>query len=332
MNEITNNHFEYSLVSDETAMSLKSKKNQLDGIYFRYTSEVGQVLYEAQQELADYNNDGLFAKWVEAAGFKRQRAYEYINIYKYAVRITDNDELEIFEKQPKSIQTEMSKPSANPEINQAVFSGDITTHKEYKEREKEYQKQLKQQAEQHQRQLAEKDEVINKTYEQLEKAQQEPTVIKKEVVPADYENIKSDNQQLTEALKEAREREKRAIEAENKAREHYNQLLASRAETEENSQKYKQLSEAIHNAQNELTGKQKLISNYQNLSQLLRTSNEFLSKASAIVYQDLSEVVSQDGLAKRELTFLIERTERFLSDLRKQINNNNIIEGEIINE
>ena len=121
-------------------------------------------------------------------------------------------------------------------------------------------------------------------------------------------------------------------EAENKAREHYNQLLASRAETEENSQKYKQLSEAIHNAQNELTGKQKLISNYQNLSQLLRTSNEFLSKASAIVYQDISEVVSQDGLAKRELTFLIERTERFLSDLRKQINNNNIIEGEIINE
>ena len=190
------------------------------------------------------------------------------------------------------------------------------------------------------KQLKAKDEEIETKVSQIHKLQkqilstpaQEIRTVEKEVVPADYENIKSDNQQLTEALKEAREREKRAIEAENKAREHYNQLLASRAETEENSQKYKQLSEAIHNAQNELTGKQKLISNYQNLSQLLRTSNEFLSKASAIVYQDLSEVVSQDGLAKRELTFLIERTERFLSDLRKQINNNNIIEGEIINE
>lgn len=190
------------------------------------------------------------------------------------------------------------------------------------------------------KQLKEKDGDLEKQQEQIHKLQkqilstpaQKIRTVEKEVVPADYENIKSDNQQLTEALKEAREREKRAIEAENKAREHYNQLLASRAETEENSQKYKQLSEAIHNAQNELTGKQKLISNYQNLSQLLRTSNEFLSKASAIVYQDLSEVVSQDGLAKRELTFLIERTERFLSDLRKQINNNNIIEGEIINE
>ena len=238
----------------------------------------------------------------------------------------------MFDDIPCSLQSEMAKPSAIPEVNQKVFEGDITAHKDYKEIEMHYQQQLKEQAESHQRQLAEKDEVINKTYEQLEKAQQEPTVVEKEVVPADYENIKSDNQQLTEALKEAREREKRAIEAENKAREHYNQLLASRAETEENSQKYKQLSEAIHNAQSELTGKQKLISNYQNLSQLLRTSNEFLSKASAIVYQDLSEVVSQDGLAKRELTFLIERTERFLSDLRKQINNNNIIEGEIINE
>lgn len=194
--------------------------------------------------------------------------------------------------------------------------------------------------EKYKKQLKEKETDLEKQQEQIHKLQkqilstpaQEIRTVEKEVVPADYENIKSDNQQLTEALKEAREREKRAIEAENKAREHYNQLLASRAETEENSQKYKQLTEAIHNAQNELTGKQKLISNYQNLSQLLRTSNEFLSKASAIVYQDLSEVVSQDGLAKRELTFLIERTERFLSDLRKQINNKNIIEGEIINE
>ena len=199
LNEMTNTHFEYSLVSDETAMLLKSKKNQLDGIYFRYTSEVGQVLYEAQQELADYNNDGLFAKWVEAVGFKRQRAYEYINIYKYAVRITDNDELEIFEKQPKSIQTEMSKPSADPEINQAVFSGDITTHKEYKEREKELKKQLKQQAEQHQRQLAEKDDVINKTYEQLQKEQQrEPQVIEK--TPDDYEYLKKANNELEQKL------------------------------------------------------------------------------------------------------------------------------------
>ena len=30
----------------------------------------------------------------------------------------------------------MSKPSANPEVNQAVFNGDVTTHKEYKELER----------------------------------------------------------------------------------------------------------------------------------------------------------------------------------------------------
>ena len=44
-------------------------------------------------------------------------------------------EKEIFLQQPKSMQYEMSKPSANPEVNQAVFNGDITTHKEYKELE-----------------------------------------------------------------------------------------------------------------------------------------------------------------------------------------------------
>lgn len=65
--------------------------------------------------------------------------------------------------------------------------------------------QLKEQAESHQRQLAEKDEVINKTYEQLEKVQQqEPQVIEKEVItekiPDDYEQLKQTNQSLNEQL------------------------------------------------------------------------------------------------------------------------------------
>lgn len=34
------------------------------------------------------------------------------------------------------MQAQVSKPSANPEVNQAVFNGDVTTHKEYKELER----------------------------------------------------------------------------------------------------------------------------------------------------------------------------------------------------
>lgn len=36
-----------------------------------------------------------------------------------------------FESLPKTLQAQVTKPSANPEVNQAVFNGDIKTHKEY---------------------------------------------------------------------------------------------------------------------------------------------------------------------------------------------------------
>lgn len=47
------------------------------------------------------------------------------------VRKTNKQILKKFESLPKTLQAQVSKPSANPEVNQAVFNGDIKTHKEY---------------------------------------------------------------------------------------------------------------------------------------------------------------------------------------------------------
>ncbi|MDT1958674.1 hypothetical protein MX629_09580 [Carnobacterium divergens] len=108
-------------------------------------------------------------------------------------------------------------------------------------------------------------------------------------------------------------------------------MLKERQETDEKSSKYEQLSQAINQAKGKLTETQQLITNYKSLSDLLEQSNVFLSKASAFVYQDLSEVISRDGLAKRELDFLTERLEKFLKDLKK-VSQSTIIEGVVINE
>ncbi|MGF3182267.1 hypothetical protein ACQV2W_00695 [Facklamia sp. P12934] len=297
--------FDYSLVSDYIVESLKSKANQLNGIYFRYTNEVGKVLFEAQQELADYNNGGVFAQWVESMGIKRQRAYEYINIYKYAVRITDNEKLEIFNTQPKSIKNEMSKPSAIPEVNEAVFKGNVKSHDEYKKMEQALKKQLKQ-----------KDEIIN------ELSNQEPQtvtkVVEKEVFPNDYHEIKSKVSQLQIT-------NQRLIEEHQK-------LLREQEEVNEKSIKYDELNEAIQASQGQLNQTQKKISEYNDLHKLLKESNSFLSKASALVYSDLSSLAQSDPLVQQELNQLLNNLNRFTRDINELLSQKIILEGEIIND
>ena len=137
MNEITltENNFDYSLVEAETAHKLKALSNQLDGIYQNYSVAVGEVLFKAQQELSSYGT-GTFGQWVESNKISKSNAYNYINAYKFVQQLDEPKEKEIFSKQPQRLKNEMSKPSANPEVNQAVFDGDVTTHKEYKELER----------------------------------------------------------------------------------------------------------------------------------------------------------------------------------------------------
>lgn len=65
--------------------------------------------------------------------FKTTKAYEYINHFKFVSSQNEETKINFFESLPKTLQAQVSKPSANPEVNQAVFDGDITTHKEYKE-------------------------------------------------------------------------------------------------------------------------------------------------------------------------------------------------------
>ena len=320
MNECSTISFDYSLVDKKTSELLKDKEIQLSGIYGRYSSEVGKVLFEAQQQLADYNNDGLFEKWYTSIGFKKRSVYNYINIYS-EVQTLHGEQRDIFLEQPKSVQIEMSKPSAIKEVNQAVIDGNIKTHKEYKALEK----QLKQQAEQHQRQLAEKDEVINKTYEQLEKAQQDPMVIEKEVIPDDYEQVKESNDKLATELDKAK------YEALT-LRQAYDSLISKQKEEEEGSKRYKELTEAIEEMEGKMTRGQKRIQAQKQVYELVDLSKDLLMKITPIPHLVDSDYVRENPIAKRELENIANQTRKFLTYLEEVLKEPNIIEGEFINE
>lgn len=305
MNEIQDG-FDYSIVDDKTARFLRTKEQEMQSIVLNSSILLGEKLIEAQERLAKFSN-GTFEKWFTSIGLKKTTVYNYINQASFVRQMNEVEQIEMFQELPTTLKTEISKPSAEPEAVELVLSGDIKTTKEYRELEKL---------------LKQKDKQISMQAEMIDELNEyEPEVIEKEVVvekiPNDYAANQIENKQLRERLSE--------IEG------NYRKLLSERQETDEKSAKYEQLSTAINQAQGQLTETQQLITNYKNLSDLLEQSNAFLSKASALVYQDLNEVISRDGLAKRELGFLVERIEMFLSDLKK-VSKTNILEGEIINE
>jgi len=122
--------FDYSEVDHDTAAFLQEKANRITEIRLKSTVTIGRELKEAQDRLAN-NKTGVFGKWSESIGFKKSTAYNYIRAYEYIVQNLDN--IPDLDSIQPSLLLEISKPSAPPELQQAVIDGDITKHKDYVE-------------------------------------------------------------------------------------------------------------------------------------------------------------------------------------------------------
>lgn len=312
---VTQSDFDYSLVETKTAQKLKALSNQLDGIYQNYSVAVGEVLFKAQQELSSYGT-GTFGQWVESNKISKSNAYNYINAYKFVQQLDKPEEKEIFSKQPQRLKNEMSKPSANPEVNQAVFDGEIKTHEEYKRLER--QLKLSQQA----------NDLLRGENEALKASKVEVREIIKEVVPDDYcatrelnKRLLVKNQELSDSMKAI---EERSEFINNKL----NEMMIQREEVDKKSAQYDELTRAIEESQGQLNNVQKQISAYKNITSLLQKGNDFLASMGGLIYADEKNVLKADGIVRDEFDSFISRGLRFFNDLNDIRKENNILEGE----
>lgn len=293
MNEIQNaKEFDYSIVDAETEAFLVEKYYVLEGIHKKYSHEVGRVFQQVQEKLAK-KGYGCFGEWIETTGFSRSKVYSYIQQYSFVQQL-DIQKKEVFEELPVRVKAEMAKPSAHKKINQMVYDGDITTHKEYKEQEKIIKEQEKT--------IEEQQKIIN------EQAKQKPEVIEieipKEIVPHDYENLKSDNQQLIEALKEAQENESRA------------------KQEKERFERESQIKRKIENDDMEQAQLMRLQRNADiNVHKLIINMNDFVKEQSITVY-DSEAIAGASGETKEKLNQSIKRVENLLKDIKQEIGGN----------
>ena len=127
--------FNYALLSAELGDYLRHKEEQLKNEYMSFTANCGRIFAEAQEKLAKNgfgDDNGVFRKWIASMGFSKSTVYRMIDIYKFRLSQIGTDEgKQFFDALPKTLQADISAPSAPPELVEQVMNGDITTHKEY---------------------------------------------------------------------------------------------------------------------------------------------------------------------------------------------------------
>ena len=309
------NDFDYSVLDATTKEFLEERASIIYGIQNKSAYEIGKQLAQAQERLST-KGYGCFEEWYRGLGFKTTKAYEYINHFKFVSSQNEETKIEMFERLPKALQAQVSKPSASPEVNQAVFDGDVKTRKEYKELENKLK--LSQQA----------NELLRGENEALRASKVEVRETIKEVVPEDYRATRELNKRLLLKNQELSDSMKAIEERSEFINNKLNEMMAQREEVDKKSAQYDELTRAIEESQGQLNNVQKQISAYKNITSLLQKGNDFLASMGGLIYADEKNVLKADGIVRDEFDSFISRGLRFFNDLNDIRKENNILEGE----
>ncbi|MBC3105719.1 hypothetical protein H7900_08845 [Staphylococcus haemolyticus] len=316
--EYSVDEFQYDSLPQKLSESIIEKENILNGIKHRYAKEVGKVFYEAQQEFSDYNNGGLFKKWYSSLGFKQRNVYNYIQIYN-EVQQLHGDQLETFEELPKRLQIEVSKPSHIPELKEKVLDGDIKTHKEYKELERQLKQRDEQNAQlQSQVKQAQRSEEIAK--KQLEDAEsREPEVIEKYMEPEDYQETKN-------ALAQSRHQQKLIEQRNEKLEKDIKEMELRRDEVSEKSQKYDELNKALGDMNRKLDDGQRRLKAQKEVYDLVKKGEALIKEIAPMTYFIHDEYILSNEYAIKPIKKIADDLLDLSQKLNKQISKGDVID------
>lgn len=131
---LSNYNFDYE-VEEETLEFLKEQTYQIHLTSNVFYTKLGKIFIETQEKLAN-NKNGVFRKWFESIGFKKDFVYENISRYKYIVGKSDDIKNEI-EALPVSLSYEIAKESCPEYLREKVLAGEIKSKAELKKAIKE---------------------------------------------------------------------------------------------------------------------------------------------------------------------------------------------------
>ena len=141
--------FDYSELDTDTAEQLGKISENVLNIKKKYIFDMAEQVKKAHDLLANCKN-GLFGAWCMSIGISRDTGNNLVNIAELFGNISAEQQENLNKLTDGNVKLlyEAARPSAPPELVEAVKNGDITTHKEYIELKKQLEEaneQLEQQ-------------------------------------------------------------------------------------------------------------------------------------------------------------------------------------------
>lgn len=290
---------------NETALSNNLKQIEIEINHHKQIA--GQSIWEIGRRLKHVKErnltHGQFGSWVESIGIARTEASRFIKIAEEIPNLGTYTNLGT-----KALYLIATLPAEEKQAQlNRIEQGDNPTVRELQD-------------------LKLKFSAAKRKIMELQNGQEPTKEIVKEVpvMPADYQEALQNRQKLEERAKSAEERNA-FLEAQLK------DLYAQRAEVDEKSNKYDELTKAIQQSQGQLDDYQKKIASYKNILSLIRKGNDFLANMGGLIYADEEKVLHTDGIAGQEFDSFVNRGIRFFTDLQAIRNKDNqILEGEIL--
>lgn len=295
---------------------LSSNLSQIELEINHYKKIAGESIWEIGRRLKHVKeNDlthGQFTNWVESQGIHIREAQRMMKI---ASELPNTTTLSHLGTTVLHLIASLPEEEKQEQI-QRIEEGDNPTVRELRD----VTKKLKpsQQA----------NELLRGENEALKTSKIEVKEIIKEVVPDDYKATQELNKQLLAKNKELAKNIEAVEERSEFINNKLNDMMAQRAEVDQKSAQYDELTRAIEESQGQLNSVQKQISAYKNITSLLQKGNDFLASMGGLIYADEKNVLKADGIVRDEFDSFISRGLRFFNDLNDIRKESNILEGE----
>ena len=297
-------------------IALSNNLTQIELEISHHKQIAGQSIWEIGRRLNHVKEHNLahgeFREWHESLGLDKDFAYKSMKIAKElpnveTLRHLGTTALHLIATLPEEEKQEQI---------QRIEDGDTPTVRELQEVKKKLK--LSRQA----------NELLRGENEALKASKVEVREIIKEVVPDDYMATRELNKRLLVKNKELSDSMKAMEERSEFINNKLNEMMAQRAEVDQKSAQYDELTRAIEESQGQLNSVQKQISAYKNITSLLQKGNDFLASMGGLIYADEKNVLKADGIVRDEFDSFISRGLRFFNDLNDIRKESNILEGE----